>query len=350
MRILFLGETYRADAQTWINGLKEFGQFEIFTWELNEPGRGFRKLFRAVESISRIFELHKYAKEISPDLIIAERTTSYGFIAATLHKSYPIAVAQQGITDIYPFRSPLVPLKRMLQKYAFRHATLVHAWGEAMTYSMIRTGVDPAKIMVLAKGIDLRKYKFQPRYNTGEVHAIVTRSLTPDYRHATILKAFGIIKKRGIPFRLTIVGGGFLRPKLEALATELGIADCVHFTGVIPNDKLPDYLAECDLYISMPCTEGVSSSLFEAFSSGCYPIITDVPGNRAWIRDKINGRLITIDDYEMLAGAIEEYFNNRGELSNALEYNRKMVEEKASYEKNMKAICSRYVEIANQKK
>ena len=28
-KILFLGETYRQDAIIWINGLKEFGHFEI---------------------------------------------------------------------------------------------------------------------------------------------------------------------------------------------------------------------------------------------------------------------------------------------------------------------------------
>ena len=36
-KILFLGESYRADAITWINGLKEFGDFEIITWELKTP-------------------------------------------------------------------------------------------------------------------------------------------------------------------------------------------------------------------------------------------------------------------------------------------------------------------------
>ena len=36
-KILFLGETYRADAITWTNGLKEFGDFEIVSWELKTP-------------------------------------------------------------------------------------------------------------------------------------------------------------------------------------------------------------------------------------------------------------------------------------------------------------------------
>ena len=38
-KILFLGETYRADAITWMNGLKEFGDFEMITWELKTPNR-----------------------------------------------------------------------------------------------------------------------------------------------------------------------------------------------------------------------------------------------------------------------------------------------------------------------
>jgi hypothetical protein len=29
----FLGESYRADAITWMNGLKEFGDFEIICWD-----------------------------------------------------------------------------------------------------------------------------------------------------------------------------------------------------------------------------------------------------------------------------------------------------------------------------
>ncbi|MEG1229324.1 MAG: glycosyl transferase family 1, partial [Flavobacterium sp.] len=36
-KILFLGESYRADAITWMKGLKEFGDFEIITWELQTP-------------------------------------------------------------------------------------------------------------------------------------------------------------------------------------------------------------------------------------------------------------------------------------------------------------------------
>ena len=47
-KILFLGETYRQDAITWMNGLKEFGDFEIVTWELNQNNLGLNRIKRII--------------------------------------------------------------------------------------------------------------------------------------------------------------------------------------------------------------------------------------------------------------------------------------------------------------
>ena len=236
-----------------------------------------------------------------------------------------------------------------MQDYAFKHATLIHAWGEIMTYSMLRYGSEPNKIMVMPKGIDLREYNFTPQIIDHHIRAIVTRSLTKDYRHETILTAFEMIKQQQIPFTLTIVGDGLLKKDLVQSAKNKNIRDEVIFAGRIDNKELPRYLANSDLYISMPTTEGVSASLFEAMAAGCYPIVSDLPGNRAWITDGINGRLIPVDDAKKLAGAIEWYFKNRQGLQQVLVENRKLVEEKASYQKNMKIICDSYLNIIKNK-
>jgi glycosyltransferase involved in cell wall biosynthesis len=341
-KILFLGETYRADAITWMNGLKEFGPFEIVTWELEQGGTGLKKVKRAFELLRRLQELKRLIKKEKPALIIAERVTSYGFIASLFYKYAPVVVAQQGITDIYPPGSFMVPIKKAMQRYAFKQASLIHAWGEIMTYSMLKAGTDPNKIMVLAKGIDLRQYQFVPAPKDNTIRAIVTRSLTPDYRHETILGAFAILKKAHIPFELILIGDGILKEKLKQSAIDKNIEEEVVFAGRIPNNELPRYLGASDLYISMPCTEGVSASLFEAMAAGCYPIVTDLPGNRAWIMDGINGRLIKVDDVRALAEAINWYANNRVEQQGVLLKNREMIETKISFEKNMKTISERY--------
>ena len=82
-KILFLGETFRADAITWTNGLKEFGDFEIISWELKTPSDTFiNRTIRLLEFQFSIFKIKKLIRQEQPDMVIAERTTSYGFLAA----------------------------------------------------------------------------------------------------------------------------------------------------------------------------------------------------------------------------------------------------------------------------
>lgn len=346
-KILFLGETYRADAITWMNGLKEFGDFEIITWELQTPSNTFwNRLVRIFEFNTAIFQIRKLIKKHQPDMVIAERTTSYGFLAA-LSGVKPAVIAQQGRTDLWPERSILLPLKKIIQHYAFEKADLIHAWGPVMTISMQKANVAMEKVLVLPKGIDLEQFGNKKNTPSEKITAIVTRSLMPEYRHNTILKAFGILNQKGIDFALTIVGDGKLLPMLKELAKKLNIENKVIFTGRIPNTKLPELLQESNFYLSMPITEGVSASLFEAMASNCYPVVTDIPGNQSWITHRKNGQLITIDDYKMLADELLWAFENREHRNTAVIKNRKFVEENADYNTNMEIIANKYHELIN---
>ena len=346
-KILFLGETYRADAITWMNGLKEFGDFEIITWELKTPSHSFfSRLLRIVEFSTVLFQIKKIVKLQQPDMVISERTTSYGFLAA-LSGVRPIAIAQQGRTDLWPENSILLPLKKIIQHYAFDKANLIHAWGPVMTISMQEAHVDMTKVLVLPKGIDLGQFKNTKNKSSEKLTAIVTRSLMPEYRHDIILKAFEILDRKGMDFELTIVGDGKLLPQLKELSTKMNIQNKVNFTGRIPNNKLPELLQQSNFYISMPITEGVSASLFEAMASNCYPVVTDIPGNKSWIKHRENGQLITIDDTEMLAEEIIWAFKNEDYRNAVVAKNRKFVEDNADYKTNMKIIAEQYHDLIN---
>jgi glycosyltransferase involved in cell wall biosynthesis len=333
-----------------MNGLKEFGDFEFITWELKTPNHTFSSRFlRLLEFCTGLFQVKKLIKKHQPDMVIAERTTSYGFLAA-LSGVKPIAIAQQGRTDLWPEKSLLLPLKKIIQKYAFKKADLIHAWGPVMTISMKAINVEMNKVMVLPKGIDLVKFNNQNTADATKINAIVTRSLTSDYRHDIILKAFDLLSQKGIDFQLTIVGDGKELPKLKELARKLNIEKKVNFTGRIPNTKLPELLQKSNIYISMPITEGVSASLFEAMASNCYPIVTDIPGNRSWIKHRENGQLITIDNFRMLAEEILWAFENNEIRKAAVIKNRQFVEENADYKTNMKIIATKYHELIHTSK
>lgn len=346
-KILFLGESYRADAITWINGLKEFGDFEIINWELQTPNNSLlSRILRTLEFGFAPFTIRKIIRQQKPDMIIAERTTSYGFLAA-LSGLKPSAIAQQGKTDLWPENSISIPFKKILQNYAFRKATLIHAWGPIMAEHMKNSKVDMSKVLVLPKGIDLNQFENKNTANPDKIHAIVTRSLLPEYRHEVILKAFGILHQKGIDFSLTIIGNGKQLDFLKKSAKELNIENKVVFTGKIPNTELPKQLQKSNFYISMPITEGVSASLFEAMACGCYPIVSDIPGNQSWIRHRENGQLITVDDIEMLANEILWAFENSDIRKKAVINNREFIEKHVDYRINMKIIADKYHELIN---
>lgn len=343
-RILFLGETYRADAITWMNGLKEFGDFEIVTWELKKSSVGFSRISRLIELLLAFFTIRKIARTFKPDMVIAERTTSYGFLAS-LTGIKPVAIAQQGITDLWPHNSPLFIFKKMLQDYAFKKADLLHAWGDVMANHMKMSGVNMSKVLQMPKGINLDYFTFSDNQDKVQIEAIVTRALEPEYRHIKIIKAFGVLKKKNIPFRLVIVGDGSMRKALERLTRELNIEQEVVFTGRKPNAEVAALLKASNFYISVPSTEGVSASLFEAMACGCFPIVTDLPGNRTWIKNQENGILIPFGRFKILAEELQYAFERNLWRKTVVHRNRKFIEEHANYTQNMKKIAEAYHQL-----
>jgi len=347
-RILFLGETYRADAITWMNGLREFGDFEILTWELQNSSKGIHRILRLIELTKAFLIIKNIAKKFNPDMVIAERTTSYGFLAA-LSGIKPMIIAQQGITDLWPKYSLSYPIKKILQKYVFQKADLIHAWGNVIAEDIKKSDVDMTKVMILPKGINLNLFKFKDTSEDKLINAIVTRSLQPEYKHEVILKAFAIFKQNNIPFKLTVIGDGIELSNLKSLAKKLAIDTDVDFVGRIENNSIPKFLINSNFYISMPETEGVSASLFEAMMCGCFPIVSDLPGNREWISQKVNGVLVPSENEFKLAEELLWAYNNLALRKNAVSDNRKFVEEHANYEKNMRKIAQKYHDLINVK-
>jgi len=346
-KILFLGESYRADAITWTNGLKEFGDFEIISWELKTPSTTFsNRILRILEFTFALFKIKKIIKSYQPDMVIAERTTSYGVLAA-LSGAKITAIAQQGRTDLWPESSILLPFKKLIQNYAFKKATLIHAWGPVMAISMAEANVEMNKVMILPKGIDLAKFDNKNTANPEKISAIVTRSLLPEYRHDVILRSFGLLNKKGVDFTLTIVGDGKQLSNLKDLAKKLNIEKKVFFTGRIPNTELPKLLQQSNFYISMPITEGVSASLFEAMACNCYPIVSNIAGNQSWITHRKNGQLINVDDSNMLADEILWAFKNATYRNECVLNNRKFIENQVDYKINMKIIANKYHNLIN---
>ncbi|HXX95461.1 MAG TPA: glycosyltransferase family 4 protein, partial [Planctomycetota bacterium] len=87
-------------------------------------------------------------------------------------------------------------------------------------------------------------------------------------------------------------------------AADLKVADRVKFCGMVENDKIPDYLASGDLYVTCSRSDSASLGLLEAMAMEIPVVASDIPANREWIADGQSGWLFPVGKAEGLAEAL----------------------------------------------
>ena len=342
MKIVLLGDTQSVNTQSWIKGLEGAGA-EVVSWCMPQRSDFSRLLF----FICDIWRLKQWLKTQEPDILIGYRTTSYGFIGALMN-FHPLVIAAQAIDDASSKNWWVNLLSRLSARYAISKADLIHAWAFNMVPALERRGTSKGKILVLPRGIDLKKFNFKQRsFDEQPLRLIVTRSLYPEYHIDVIIDAVAILRQNHpyLNIRLTIAGMGPLEAALKEKCIQLGIEQKVIFTGKVSNDEIATLLHNNDYYISLPDTEGASASLFEAFACGLFPIVTDLPGNQVWIEHRRNGLLVPKIQAEALAEQILYACQNTALCQKAAHENRNTAESSLSLQKNMKIMIRYYEQL-----
>ena len=80
-----------------------------------------------------------------------------------------------------------------------------------------------------------------------------------------------------------LVGDGPLRPGLETMAAELGIAGKVTFTG--ERHDIPAILSSMDVSVLISSSESLSNVILESMAAGVPVVATDVGGNPELVSD-----------------------------------------------------------------
>jgi len=100
-------------------------------------------------------------------------------------------------------------------------------------------------------------------FSSGPVLGTIGR-LVPQKDYDTLLHAFKLTLADFSTANLIILGDGYLLPRLQELAKNLGILDRVHFLGKKPN--VLQYLDSLDLFVLASKYEGFGLVLLEAMS------------------------------------------------------------------------------------
>ncbi|MFN8447322.1 MAG: glycosyltransferase [Anaerolineae bacterium] len=128
------------------------------------------------------------------------------------------------------------------------------------------------KIVTLPLGVDAER--FTPAdAPLNPKRLINVASLVPVKDQATLLRALALLDA---DVKLDVVGEGVLRPTLEALARELGIAGRVRFVGAVAHPDLPASYRQAAIHILTSRHEAGAIAVLEAAACGLPTISTDV--------------------------------------------------------------------------
>jgi glycosyltransferase involved in cell wall biosynthesis len=148
-----------------------------------------------------------------------------------------------------------------------------------------------------------------PWFQPDEIPVVLgVGRLRPQKDFPTLLQAFALLVGRR-PARLVILGEGASRPKLERLATELGIEQHVEMPGFVRNPF--SYMARASVFALSSKFEGLPGTLIQAMACGCNVVSTDCPsGPREILDGGRHGNLVPVGDASALAAAIERSLNS----------------------------------------
>jgi glycosyltransferase involved in cell wall biosynthesis len=105
--------------------------------------------------------------------------------------------------------------------------------------------------------------------------------LIPRKQHHLALQTLSLLPGEYV---LHIVGGGPLRQDLQRLASDLGIADRVVFTGSLDRDEALAVLARAEILLHLSRQEGAPWAVGEAQALGVFPIALEGSGADDMIR------------------------------------------------------------------
>lgn len=134
-----------------------------------------------------------------------------------------------------------------------------------------------------------------------------------------LLEACAILKERGVPFSLTLAGGGGksmglgnLEKSLLAMREKLGLQKEVRMPGLVSHDQLPHLLLEHDIFAA-PCVihssgrrDGIPNTIIEAMAYGLPVVATRVNALPEAVVDGETGFMAEAGDAQGLANAIQK--------------------------------------------
>ena len=124
--------------------------------------------------------------------------------------------------------------------------------------------------------------------------------------------------------------------------------DHIHILGF--RKEPMNIVAACDAFVlSSIKGESLTMSVIEAIAVGVAPVITDIPGNRKLVVDKVGGLVVPPRDPVALSEAIMTLYHDRSLLDKFARNARQHIQDNINHDQTVEAMDAFYRELVNDK-
>lgn len=273
------------------------------------PGDGFA--FSGVPALASLMRRQQ------PDVVLASHWS--GAFAARRAGASVVVSAVHGREVQWRPLAALPPAQAVydaVRRKGFADADRLVAVSEFTAGQLIAAGISRDRIAVVTNGVDAATF-------TGGSGEEVRRTLGLD-RRKVLLTVCRIVPRKGIDVVLEalprilaahpdtiylICGEGPDRPRLEAIASRLGVDSAVRFLGPVEHASVAPFYAACDVFV-MPArsepgdVEGFGLTYLEAGAAG-KPVVGSTEGGAAEaVIPGVTGLLVDPRSADAVAGAV----------------------------------------------
>lgn len=177
-------------------------------------------------------------------------------------------------------------------------------------------------VEVVPNGVDLTLFycsvesvdRVSMGFGENDIVLVYSGRLGPEKNLPFLLRAFAGTAKTYDNVCLLVVGGGPELDNLQDRVQHMGITDRVHFTGMVPYEEMPRYLATADAFVTASVSEVHPLSVIEAFAAGLPVLGIQSPGVGDIVEDGVTGIIAPEDDLAVFTAKMVRLVTSEGSL------------------------------------
>jgi glycosyltransferase involved in cell wall biosynthesis len=289
---------------------------------------------------------------LRPDVVHVHYLTGYGWLAWE-SGIRPYAITVWG-SDV--FRTiPASRKARWLGRLALRAAALVTADSRDLAVAAVAAGARRDRTREVQFGVDMERFApaapdpgLRARLGLGQGPVVFSgRTLLGLYRHDVVVRALALLPDDVQLLLSARHQDPKVRASLEALASELGVADRLRIVDTVAHEDMPGVLRLADVMVSVPETDGTPVTILEALAVGTRVVASDVPSVREWLGGLDPGALVPVGEVEATATALRRALElPAAEAARLAVAGRALVAARADHDANMRLVEADYHRLA----